>query len=84
LGAAGTATTIAAGRSRCSALHRGAHARARGQTVIHHDHYLARDLGERPTFPAGLFPAQQLAALPLGDLPDDLRRNAQAAGHVVV
>ncbi len=72
------------GRQLAQRLDRGAHARTRRKTVIDDDHCLARHLGERPALPVGLFPAQELAALLLRHLLDDLGRNAQTADHVVV
>lgn len=80
-GAAGTA--IPAGRSRCSAWI-AAHAGPRRQTVVDQDDGLALDGRGWPSIPVRLLASQQLAALLLGHLPDDLGGDPQAADDIVV
>jgi hypothetical protein len=62
----------------------GAHAGARGEAVVDHDDGLARDLGRGTALPVGLLPPEQLAALPLGHLLDDLGPDAEPADDVLV
>jgi hypothetical protein len=69
---------------RAKRLNRGAHARPGSQAVVDQDHYFPGQLWQGSVLPAGLFAAEQLAALLFRDLLDDIRRYTEAADHVIV
>ena len=83
-GAAGTATTILAGRCLAQGLDRRAHARTSGETVVDEDDGLSGEVGHGSAAPVGLLTAKQLAALLFGDPLDDLRGYPQAPDEVVI
>jgi hypothetical protein len=62
----------------------GPHVRPGREPVVDDDHHHAGDVERRGVLAVGLFPALQLASFRTGDALDDVRREVQAAHHVVV